>query len=165
THKNPRTSGGKDHVWVSTERVANYVRRCTGRFTFMSDMVAMDDVQKWFGKLHVLRDINLHVPPGEVVVVVGPSGSGKSTLCRTINRLEPIDDGTILVDGKKLPEEGRGLARLRADVGMVFQQFNLFAHKTVLENVTLGPLKVRKRSKEDAEQRAHELLRRVGVDD
>lgn len=127
-------------------------------------MVAMNDVQKWFGDLHVLKDINLSVKPGEVVVVIGPSGSGKSTLCRAINRLEPIDEGTIAIDGELLPEEGRKLAQLRADVGMVFQSFNLFAHKTVLENVMLGPVKVRKKSKGDAEKRAMELLKRVGVD-
>jgi glutamate transport system ATP-binding protein len=98
-----------------------------------------------------------------VVVVIGPSGSGKSTLCRTINRLEPIDSGEISIDGQLLPEEGRELARLRADVGMVFQSFNLFAHKTVLENVTLGPVKVRRKPKADAEKRARELLDRVGV--
>ncbi|PJJ56193.1 glutamate transport system ATP-binding protein [Mumia flava] len=139
---------------------------CGPRFDHMADeyMVAMDDVQKWFGDLHVLQDINLHVTPGEVVVVIGPSGSGKSTLCRAINRLEPIDEGTIAIDGDKLPEEGKQLAQLRADVGMVFQSFNLFAHKTVLENVTLGPIKVRKKSKSDAEKRAMELLTRVGVE-
>ncbi|UYM07904.1 amino acid ABC transporter ATP-binding protein [Solicola gregarius] len=128
-------------------------------------MVAMDGVQKWFGDLHVLQDINLHVTPGEVVVVIGPSGSGKSTLCRTINRLETIDEGTITVDGEKLPEEGKALAGLRADVGMVFQAFNLFAHKSILENVTLGPIKVRKKSKDEAEQRARELLARVGIEE
>ncbi|MFD1858776.1 amino acid ABC transporter ATP-binding protein [Aeromicrobium camelliae] len=127
-------------------------------------MVAMRGVQKWFGELHVLRDIDFEVAPGEVVVVIGPSGSGKSTLCRTINRLETIDEGTIEVDGKKLPAEGKQLAELRADVGMVFQSFNLFAHKTVLENVTLGPIKVRGVKKADAEKRAHELLERVGVE-
>lgn len=128
-------------------------------------MVTMDRVQKWFGDLHVLEDINLHVSPGEVVVVIGPSGSGKSTLCRTINRLERIDSGTIAIDGVVLPEEGKALSRLRADVGMVFQSLNLFAHKTVLENVTLGPMKVRGKSKAEAESRGHELLQRVGVDD
>lgn len=128
-------------------------------------MLAMQGVQKWFGSLHVLQDIDLEVAPGEVVVLIGPSGSGKSTLCRTINRLETIDDGVILVDGQKLPEEGRALARLRADVGMVFQSFNLFAHKTVLENVTLGPMKVRRLPKAAAEAKAHELLTRVGVDE
>lgn len=128
-------------------------------------MLAMQGVQKWFGSLHVLQDIDLEVAPGEVVVLIGPSGSGKSTLCRTINRLETIDDGVILVDGQKLPEEGKALARLRADVGMVFQSFNLFAHKTVLENVTLGPMKVRRLPKAAAEAKAHELLTRVGVDE
>ncbi|MBS4751778.1 amino acid ABC transporter ATP-binding protein [Nocardioides sp. zg-ZUI104] len=126
-------------------------------------MVEMLDVQKWYGELHVLADINLTVDQGEVVVVIGPSGSGKSTLCRTINRLETIDAGEIRVDGAPLPAEGKALARHRADVGMVFQSFNLFAHKTILENVTLGPVKVRRHSKADAEARAHELLDRVGV--
>jgi glutamate transport system ATP-binding protein len=126
-------------------------------------LVRLSGVDKWFGELHVLQDIDLSIDPGEVVVVIGPSGSGKSTLCRTINRLEPIDSGAITIDGQRLPEEGRELARLRADVGMVFQSFNLFAHKTILENVTLGPIKVRKKSKADAEARARELLDRVGV--
>ncbi|WP_332643739.1 amino acid ABC transporter ATP-binding protein [Aeromicrobium sp.] len=126
-------------------------------------MVSMHGVQKWFGDLHVLKDIDLDVAPGEVVVVIGPSGSGKSTLCRAINRLETINEGTIAVDGQKLPEEGKELAQLRADVGMVFQSFNLFSHKTVLENVTVGPIKVRKKSKADADKRARELLERVGV--
>ena len=102
---------------------------------------------------------------GEVVVVIGPSGSGKSTLCRTINRLEPIDSGTITIDGKPLPEEGKELAQLRADVGMVFQSFNLFAHKTILQNVTLGPIKVRKIEQAAAEKRAMALLERVGIAD
>ena len=122
-------------------------------------------VEKHFGPLHVLKSIDLTVDRGEVVVVVGPSGSGKSTLCRTINRLEPIDSGEILVDGRPLPQEGKELARLRAEVGMVFQSFNLFAHKTVLQNVTLGPLKVRGVKKAEAEKRAHELLDRVGIGD
>ncbi|MFW0784779.1 amino acid ABC transporter ATP-binding protein [Gordonia sp. CPCC 206044] len=126
-------------------------------------MIVMKDVQKHFGALHVLRDIDLEVPSGQVVVVLGPSGSGKSTLCRTINRLEPIDSGEIYIEGNLLPEEGRDLARLRADVGMVFQSFNLFAHKTILENVTLAPTKVRKQSKADARKRALELLERVGI--
>ncbi len=120
-------------------------------------------VQKYFGELHVLKDIELEVDRREVVVVIGPSGAGKSTLCRAINRLETIDEGEILLDGQPLPQEGKALARLRADVGMVFQSFNLFAHKTVLENVTLGPIKVRKQSKAEAEKRAKELLDRVGV--
>ncbi len=120
-------------------------------------------MDKFFGPLHVLKDINLEVPRGQVVVVLGPSGSGKSTLCRTINRLEPINSGVIAIDGKDLPAEGKALAGLRADVGMVFQQFNLFAHKTILENVTLGPLKVRRTEKAEAEQRARQLLERVGI--
>ncbi|MFF0814090.1 amino acid ABC transporter ATP-binding protein [Rhodococcus sp. NPDC003318] len=126
-------------------------------------MISMSGVQKHFGDLHVLRDITLDVPTGQVVIVVGPSGSGKSTLCRTINRLEPVDEGTILVDGRELPAEGKALAALRADVGMVFQSFNLFAHKTILDNVMLAPVKVRKTSKADAKARAVELLDRVGI--
>ena len=124
----------------------------------------LTDVNKHFGSLHVLNDINLTVTQGEVVVVIGPSGSGKSTLCRVINRLETIDSGTIEVDGRVLPEEGRALAQLRADVGMVFQSFNLFAHKTVLQNVTLGPLKVKKMRPAAAKELAMSLLERVGVD-
>jgi glutamate transport system ATP-binding protein len=128
-------------------------------------LLRMEGVNKWFGDLHVLQDVDLSVDAGEVVVVLGPSGSGKSTLCRTINRLEPIDSGTILLDSRPLPAEGRALARLRSEVGMVFQQFNLFAHKSVLENVTLGPIKVRGQSRRQAEERARELLARVGVED
>jgi glutamate transport system ATP-binding protein len=126
-------------------------------------MVRMAAVEKHFGELHVLRDINLDVEPGQVVVVLGPSGSGKSTLCRTINRLEPIDSGTIEVDGQPLPAEGKALAGLRADVGMVFQSFNLFAHKTILQNITLAPLKVRKTNKAEAERDGLALLERVGI--
>jgi glutamate transport system ATP-binding protein len=126
-------------------------------------LVTLQGVNKWFGDLHVLKDINLSVARGEVVVVIGPSGSGKSTLCRAINRLEPIDQGTITLDGKPLPEEGKELAALRAEVGMVFQSFNLFAHKTILENVTLGPIKVRGEKSAAAGQRAQQLLDRVGV--
>jgi glutamate transport system ATP-binding protein len=125
--------------------------------------VVIEHVDKHFGDLHVLRDINTVVHRGEVVVVIGPSGSGKSTLCRAINRLETIDSGKISIDGIPLPEEGAELARLRADVGMVFQSFNLFAHKTVLENVTLGPIRVRKMSRRDADAKAMQLLDRVGV--
>jgi glutamate transport system ATP-binding protein len=126
-------------------------------------LIVLDGVNKWFGDLHVLQDINLSVGKGEVVVVIGPSGSGKSTLCRAINRLETIDQGSITLDGQSLPQEGKALAALRAEVGMVFQSFNLFAHKTILENVTLGPIKVRGKSKADAEKRGRELLERVGV--
>ena len=126
-------------------------------------LVRLSGVDKWFGELHVLQDIDLSIDRGEVVVVIGPSGSGKSTLCRTINRLEPIDSGEISIDGQRLPEEGRELARLRADVGMVFQSFNLFAHRTILDNVTLGPIKVRRQSRADAERLARELLDQVGV--
>ncbi|MFV2118357.1 amino acid ABC transporter ATP-binding protein [Streptomyces sp. Act-28] len=126
-------------------------------------LVVLSNVNKHFGALHVLQDIDLTITRGEVVVVIGPSGSGKSTLCRTINRLETIDSGTITIDGKPLPAEGRELARLRADVGMVFQSFNLFAHKTVLENVVLGQVKVRKTDRKTAEEKARRLLDRVGV--
>jgi len=124
----------------------------------MGPLVVVDRINKHFGDLHVLKDISTTVAKGEVVVVIGPSGSGKSTLCRAINRLETIDSGTITIDGKVLPSEGAELARLRADVGMVFQSFNLFAHKTILENVTLAPMKVRKLSKKDAESRGMEML-------
>ena len=126
-------------------------------------MISISGVEKYFDDYHALRDINVEVDRGKVVIVLGPSGSGKSTLCRTINRLETIDAGEIRIDGKLLPEEGKELAKLRADVGMVFQQFNLFAHKTILENVTLAPIKVRKLTKKDAEKRAMELLDRVGI--
>ena len=127
------------------------------------DLVVLRGVNKHFGNLHALKDINLTVRRGEVVVVIGPSGSGKSTLCRAINRLETIDEGEIFIDGQPLPLEGKGLAKLRAEVGMVFQSFNLFAHKTILDNVTLGPIKVRGIKKEQAEATARELLERVGV--
>src|SRR6476469_6172120 len=126
-------------------------------------MVSIKGVNKHFGDLHVLKDIDLDVDRGEVIVVLGPSGSGKSTLCRTINRLETIESGTIAIDGEVLPDEGRKLAQLRSDVGMVFQSFNLFAHKTILDNVMLAPRKVRKVSKDDARKRAMELLERVGI--
>ncbi|MFF9359840.1 amino acid ABC transporter ATP-binding protein [Streptomyces griseoluteus] len=126
-------------------------------------LIELRDVNKHFGELHVLQDIDLTVGKGEVVVVIGPSGSGKSTLCRAINRLETIESGTITLDGQPLPEEGRALARLRAEVGMVFQSFNLFAHKTVLENVSLAQTKVRGRRKADADRRSRELLDRVGL--
>ena len=128
-------------------------------------LVVLDHVDKWFGDLHVLQDINMSIDRGEVVVVIGPSGSGKSTLCRAINRLETIDKGSICLDGKPLPEEGKALAQHRAEVGMVFQSFNLFAHKTIKENITLGPIKVRGLSKADAETTARQLMERVGVAD
>ncbi|MFJ6216265.1 amino acid ABC transporter ATP-binding protein [Streptomyces sp. NPDC092296] len=126
-------------------------------------LVVLKGVNKHFGALHVLQDIDLEIARGEVVVVIGPSGSGKSTLCRTINRLETVDEGAITVDGRPLPAEGRELARLRAEVGMVFQSFNLFAHRTVLENVVLGQVKVRKVPREQAVAKARTLLDRVGV--
>ncbi|MBM6777949.1 amino acid ABC transporter ATP-binding protein [Collinsella tanakaei] len=126
-------------------------------------VIELRHVDKHYGDLHVLRDINLKVSRGEVLVVIGPSGSGKSTMCRTINRLETIDSGDVLIEGKPLPKEGRELAAMRAELGMVFQQFNLFAHKTILENVTLGPIDVLGMKRDEAEKRAMELLARVGV--
>ncbi|MGO2139986.1 MAG: amino acid ABC transporter ATP-binding protein [Leucobacter sp.] len=127
-------------------------------------LVVVENVQKHYGDFQALTDVNLTVDRGEVVVVIGPSGSGKSTLCRSINRLETITSGSIRIDGKELPAEGKGLAKLRAEVGMVFQSFNLFAHLTILENVTLGPTKVLGKSKAEANREAMELLTRVGVD-
>ncbi len=127
-------------------------------------LVVVENVQKHYGEFQALTDVNLTVHKGEVVVVIGPSGSGKSTLCRSINRLETITSGSIRIDGKELPAEGKGLAHLRAEVGMVFQSFNLFSHLTILENVTLGPIKVRRLSKAAAEKEAMELLTRVGVE-
>ncbi|MGJ9402238.1 amino acid ABC transporter ATP-binding protein [Arthrobacter sp. KK5.5] len=135
----------------------------TGNATATGPVVRLAKVNKHYGPLHVLQNIELEVAKGEVVVVLGPSGSGKSTLCRAINRLETIDDGEIYIDGKLLPEEGKQLAGLRADVGMVFQSFNLFAHKSILENVTLGPIQVKGMKKADANKLAMELLERVGV--
>lgn len=126
-------------------------------------MISIAGVNKYYGDYHALRDINLEIPAGQVVVILGPSGSGKSTLCRTINRLETIDSGEIRINGKLLPEEGKELTRLRAEVGMVFQQFNLFSHMTIRDNVTLAPLKVRKISKAEARERANKLLARVGI--
>jgi glutamate transport system ATP-binding protein len=128
-----------------------------------NELVIIEQINKFYGDLHVLKDITTTVARGEVVVIIGPSGSGKSTLCRAINRLETIDSGVIFIDGEPLPEEGKELARLRADVGMVFQSFNLFAHKTTLENVTLGPIKVRNMKPQDAREKAMLLLERVGV--
>ncbi len=128
-------------------------------------LIVIEDLNKWFGDHHVLKEVDLQVGSGEVVVVIGPSGSGKSTLCRCINRLERFQKGVITIDGRTLPEEGKGLAALRADVGMVFQSFNLFAHKTILDNVMLGPLKVRGMSSVDAKAKAMGLLERVGIGD
>ena len=131
--------------------------------TVGTPIIQLKHVEKHFGKLHVLKDINLEVGKGEVLVIIGPSGSGKSTLCRTINRLETIDSGEILIDGKPLPKEGKDLAKMRSELGMVFQQFNLFSHMTILENVTLGPTDVLGVSKEEAKKTAMDLLARVGV--
>ncbi|WP_329332987.1 amino acid ABC transporter ATP-binding protein [Streptomyces sp. NBC_00663] len=128
-------------------------------------LIELRDVNKYYGELHVLQDINLTVGKGEVVVVIGPSGSGKSTLCRTINRLETIHSGEIQLEGQPLPEEGKALAKLRAEVGMVFQSFNLFAHKTVLQNISLAQVKVRRRKKDEADKRSRQLLDRVGLAD
>ena len=130
-----------------------------------SPIIELRHVDKHYGPLHVLRDISLRVHQGEVVVIVGPSGSGKSTLCRTINRLETIDSGEILIDGVALPEEGRKLAAVRSQVGMVFQSFNLFAHMSILDNMTLAPVDVLKRDKKEARAEAMRLLERVGVAD
>ena len=127
-------------------------------------VIELKHVDKHFGNLHVLKDISLSVQKGEVVVIIGPSGSGKSTLCRTINRLETIDSGEILIEGTKMPQEGKELARLRAQIGMVFQSFNLFAHKTIIDNVILGPMDVLKKSRKEAKEEAMQLLARVGVD-
>ncbi|MFF9341321.1 amino acid ABC transporter ATP-binding protein [Streptomyces sp. NPDC014773] len=126
-------------------------------------LIELRGVNKHYGTLHVLQGIDLTVGRGEVVVVIGPSGSGKSTLCRAVNRLETVESGEIRIDGRPLPEEGKELARLRAEVGMVFQSFNLFAHKTVLANVSLAQVKVRRRGKEEADRRSRELLDRVGL--
>jgi glutamate transport system ATP-binding protein len=128
-------------------------------------LIVLDKVNKWFGGLHALRDINLGVKAGEVVVVAGPSGSGKSTMCRTINRLETIDSGTIFVNGETLPAEGKDLARLRSEVAMVIQQFNLFSHLSILDNVALGPMKVRRQPKPEAHKQARDFLARVGIGD
>ena len=127
-------------------------------------VIEIKHVDKHFGDLHVLKDINLTVKKGEVVVVLGPSGSGKSTLCRTINRLETIDSGEILFEGVPLPAEGKELARLRAQIGMVFQSFNLFAHRTILDNVTMAPMDVLHMPRAEAREEAMRLLKRVGVE-
>lgn len=127
-------------------------------------VIELKHINKHFGSLHVLKNVSLSVHKGEVVVIIGPSGSGKSTLCRTINRLETIDSGEILIDGVAMPEEGKRLAQVRSQVGMVFQQFNLFAHKTILDNVTIGPTEVLHTPRKEAREEAMRLLQRVGVD-
>jgi glutamate transport system ATP-binding protein len=147
---------------ISTGQEDGY-RYPVGRTMTDEPLIVLSGVNKWFGELHVLQNINLSIGRGEVVVVIGPSGSGKSTLCRAINRLEPINDGEIVFDGTSLPAEGKPLARLRSEVGMVFQSFNLFAHKTILENVMLGPVKVRKEKPAVVRERATALLERVGI--
>lgn len=126
-------------------------------------MITFKGVHKWFNKLHVLNDINLHVTPGEVLVVCGPSGSGKSTLIRTINKLEPINDGSLVVDGFDLSDKKTDINKLRAEIGFVFQQFNLYPHLSVINNITLAPIKIRKTPKKEAEEQAMELLTRVGL--
>ncbi len=128
-------------------------------------LVSLVDVTKYYGDFKALDAVSLDVHRGEAVAIIGASGSGKSTLCRTINRLETIQEGTITIDGERLPEEGRDLTRLRAEVGMVFQSFNLFPHRSVLDNITLAPTRVRKVPRARAEARAHELLERVGLAD
>ncbi len=157
------SSRGSVPVWIVCGTCDTAGSEEGGLGMAVEPLIELDGVNKWYGDLHVLRDIDLTVGKGEVVVVIGPSGSGKSTLCRTINRLETVQSGTIKLDGRPLPEEGRALARLRADVGMVFQSFNLFAHKTVLENVSLAPVKVRGHKRELADRRSLELLDRVGL--
>ena len=126
-------------------------------------MIRFRGVNKWFGLLHVLKNIDLEVTAGEVVVICGPSGSGKSTLIRCINRLEPIQEGEIVVDGMPLNDPATDITKLRAEVGMVFQQFNLYPHMTALENITLAPVKVRKQSRKEAEGIARDLLAKVGI--
>lgn len=128
-------------------------------------MIQFTHVHKWFGKLHVLNDINLTVSAGEVAVICGPSGSGKSTLIRCINKLEPIVSGEILVDGIQVHDKRTSLTRLRAEIGFVFQQFNLYPHMTALDNVTLAPMKVRKISRKEAEASGMMLLEKVGIQD
>ncbi len=126
-------------------------------------MITFKGVHKWFKDLHVLNDINLHVNQGEVLVVCGPSGSGKSTLIRTINKLEPINEGTLIVDGMDLSDSKADINKLRAEIGFVFQQFNLYPHLSVMRNITLAPIKIRKIGKSEAEGQATALLERVGL--
>jgi ABC-type polar amino acid transport system ATPase subunit len=131
----------------------------------MAHAIEFKDVDKWFGQLHVLADVNLEVAAGEVIVVCGPSGSGKSTLIRCVNRLEPIDKGQIRVHGQSITSAGVNLVRLRTEVGMVFQSFNLFPHMTALENIVLAPMKVKGVARPEAEKTATELLARVRIPD
>ncbi len=145
----------QNHTFTSTEN--------PNQIPGQEVVIELRHVDKHFGSLHVLKDINLSVHRGEVVVIIGPSGSGKSTLCRTINRLETIDSGEILFEGKPLPKEGKDLAGLRAHIGMVFQSFNLFSHRTILDNVTMGPMSVLHTPKAEARAEAMQLLDRVGV--
>ena len=147
----------------SNQGVSQHILSAMSMHTASTPMITLAGVEKYYGDYHALRDINVEIPKGQVVVVLGPSGSGKSTLCRTINRLETIDAGEIRIDGERLPAEGKELAQLRAEVGMVFQQFNLFSHMTIRDNVTLAPVKVRKLPKDKARARAEELLTRVGI--
>ncbi len=126
-------------------------------------MISFKGVHKWFKALHVLNDINLHITPGEVLVVCGPSGSGKSTLIRTINQLEPINEGSLIVDGMDLTDKKTDINKLRAEVGFVFQQFNLYPHLSVIGNITLAPIKIRNTPKKEAEEQAMVLLTRVGL--
>lgn len=126
-------------------------------------MITFKGVHKWFKDLHVLNDINIHVNQGEVLVVCGPSGSGKSTLIRTINKLEPINQGMLIVDGMDLSDSKTDINKLRAEIGFVFQQFNLYPHLSVMRNITLAPIKIRKMSKHEAESQAMTLLERVGL--
>ena len=128
-------------------------------------MIAFSNVNKWFGDLHVLRDINLTVEAGEVLVVCGPSGSGKSTLIRCINRLETIQEGELVVDEMKVHDKKTNMTKLRAEIGFIFQQFNLYPHMTALQNVILAPMKVRKIKKEEAQKLGQDILERVGLGD
>lgn len=137
----------------------------TSKQTPREPMICFERVHKWFGALHVLDDISLSVMPGEVVVVCGPSGSGKSTLVRAVNRLEPIQQGRLVVDGQDLSSPATDINRLRAEVGFVFQHFNLYPHLSVLQNIVLAPMKVRRMAEAEAEQQAQTLLQRVGLAD
>jgi glutamate transport system ATP-binding protein len=140
-------------------------RRHVTQGSTSTPLISMQNVGKRFGSTTVLRGINLDIARGEVIVIIGRSGAGKSTLCRTINRLETITEGEIYFRGAPLPDEGAALKQLRADIGMVFQSFNLFPHMTALENIAFAPMRIRKHSRGDAESKARELLDRVGLGD